>query len=192
MAAPGRRISPAAMPIDTETSVVAANRPTVRRPIDPSRRGSPSVAIPAAIVTSTTGTTSILIRRTNRSPISRIAPAPSGHSSPSATPRINPPTTRCHSGMANQPRIRRKRACPKSQAPVRTGCRRDRARRRRDPAPATAGHRDRRSPRHSQPASPARYPATNTPYSPPSPQTPAPAPHQRAQALQSSRPSCRA
>ena len=53
----------------TAIAVVKANRPIVLPPIPPIRFGSPSIVIPAAIVTRTIGTTSIRIARTNRSPM---------------------------------------------------------------------------------------------------------------------------
>ena len=92
------------MPIDTAQAVVAANSRTVRPPTDPSRRGSARAVTPDAIDTNTIGTTSMRISRTNSSPMNAIPGAAAGQNSPSSTPMTSPPTTRRHSGMANQRR----------------------------------------------------------------------------------------
>ena len=102
---PGRITIATVIPTVTAIPVVKANRPTVRRPSVPSRLGSASDVMPAAIVTSTIGATSMRIARMNRSPMKATPGAAAGQTSPRTRPSASAPSTRCHRGMANQPRI---------------------------------------------------------------------------------------
>ena len=102
--APGCRITANIRPIVIAKSVVNMYRPSVITPNEPSFFGSPMAITPETRVKKTNGTTTILMRRTKRSPIHLIETALSPHRLPTMTPSTRANTIRFHRAILNQAR----------------------------------------------------------------------------------------
>src|SRR3990167_4926775 len=89
-------------PSHTAIWPVTTNSASARQPTLPSLRRSPILATPATRLKKISGTTSILMKATNTSPMNLMLSAPGPHSHPVATPSTSAAITRCHSGIRNQ------------------------------------------------------------------------------------------
>ena len=92
------------MPMVIANSVVSIYSPSVITPREPSFLGSPMEMTPDTRVKKISGTTTMLIKRTNRSPIHLMDTAPAPQTLPTSTPSTRANKIRFHRAISNQAR----------------------------------------------------------------------------------------